>query len=262
MSEPDLVSPDEERKLWRLRRAKLVQILLPACVCFFAGLVNCFRRHAPLMELAVYIASMVLVALSTASLLAIAERRRRPPVLRFWDDGSGYRLTVRHKGSHEVVLQEKAESLAGRDFRCASWARVDLTQVNLEGADLRAADLRSAELRGAYLCQADLRSAQLTGAQLAGARVAGARFKGADLRGADFRGRGTGQVLWDHDLWQADFHGAIYNAATRWPRGVDPTQLGCVLSDEGTEVLPIPHTDDPAAVQLLPLPSEEATFRR
>jgi hypothetical protein len=115
--------------------------------------------------------------------------------------------------------------------------------------------------RGASLHRADLRRANLAGARLAGARVAGAIFTGAELRGADFVGRGVNRVLWDHDLREADFRGALYNAATRWPGGVFPEELGCVLSGEEAECLPIPHAGAGRADQDLPLPAEQSTVR-
>lgn len=258
MNEPAPRNPGDARLGWRLRPASLRRLLWPALLPTLAGLLN-RAFQVSLWESAATLGALLLTVAAIIATVLVLERRRRPPVFRFWCDGSPYRLTVRRQSTGETLLRSEHESLAGSDLRQAAWARVDLTNVNLEGADLRGADLRAADLRGASLHGADLRSANLTGARLAGARVAGAIFTGADLHGVDFAGRGMNKVLWDHDLRKADFRGAIYNAATRWPGGVLPDELGCVLSEEEAECLPIPHAGAGHADQDLPLPAEQST---
>jgi uncharacterized protein YjbI with pentapeptide repeats len=80
-------------------------------------------------------------------------------------------------------------------------------KANFRGADLRGAFLRSAVFEGADFSEADLRDANVGRANLRDTVL-----KGADLRcvGAD----------------EADLHGAVADAGTRWPDGFKPSDHG------------------------------------
>jgi hypothetical protein len=260
MNEPAPRNPDDARPAWRLRPAMLRQMLWPALLFIFYSLSELLIRGTD-SGIQGTAGTLALAYVALVASVIILERRRQPPVPQFWDDGSPYRLTVRRQPTGEILLRSEAESLAGADLRHVAWAGVDLMNVNLEGADLQGADLRAANLRGANLRGANFRGVNLAGARLLSARVAGAIFAGADLRGADFAGRGMDRVLWDHDLREADFRGAVYNVATRWPGSVLPDELGCVLSEEGAECLPLPHAGVGSADEDLPLPAEQTTVR-
>jgi hypothetical protein len=45
-----------------------------------------------------------------------------------------------------------------------------------------------------------------------------------DLRGADLRGVELPSG------WPIDFHGARYDALTRWPKGFDPQRHGAIMT--------------------------------
>ena len=92
-----------------------------------------------------------------------------------------------------------------------------LTGRSLQRAALRFADLRAANLSFARLTGADLTGAQLRGADLTGADLRGANLYGATLFGAHLTGA---------DLTGANLKGALYDDATRWPRGFDPRPHG------------------------------------
>lgn len=250
------------RPRWRLRWRYFERLV--SHTILWLVLLPVFRamRHMAVSEQLLNLLVSWGMLAATIVVLAVRERRRRPAVLRMWDDGSPYRLVVRRQRSGEVLLRSEQDTLAGQDLRGVRWAMADLMDVNLKGADLREADLRSADLRKAYLKGTDLRGTNLAGARLAGARVAGATLEGADLRGADFLGRGAGRVFWDHDLREADLRGAYYNAATRWPTGFYPAECGCILLDDDTLQLPIPHGVVSEGSSALPLPSERTSLRR
>ena len=91
--------------------------------------------------------------------------------------------------------------------------------ANLEGAALKGANLKDAGLTGANLKDAGLHGAILSGADLTGANLEGAGLEGANLEGANLQGANVrGAVLL----------GALYDDATIWPAGIDPTGQGAV----------------------------------
>jgi len=187
---------------------------------------------------------------------ALVERKRNPPTLQFWDDGTGYRLTIYRLRTREVIERFADPSLADAALPGVQWPYADLEGVNLDGADLQGAVLCGSNLSGTDLRRANLRGADLSHAALLNTRLIGASLIGADLRGADFVGRGMGRVLWYDDLDRADLRGARYNAATRWPARFDPVHRGCVLADEEPG-LPIPAESPQCEVESLPLPVTE-----
>jgi hypothetical protein len=121
--------------------------------------------------------------------------------------------------------------LGSVDLRNAYLVEADLHdawlhEINLNGAWLRDSSLRRAALgnaglrqlhaRRADLRQVDLRCADLEGADLRGAQLDGARLHGANLTRAQLEGT----VL----------EGALADATTRWPEGVDPVDAGVVVT--------------------------------
>jgi hypothetical protein len=91
-----------------------------------------------------------------------------------------------------------------------------LTGAYLRRAEMAHANLANAELDGADLTKADLSCANLTGAGLRGTWLFLADLRGADLRGADVTGAYLG--------------GALYDAGTQWPAGLDLQAAGVVES--------------------------------
>jgi hypothetical protein len=160
-------------------------------------------------------------------------------------------LEIRHLDSGAVLLREPGGSLEGLEL-----AGRDLRGANLRGESLRGACLRGADLRGGFLGYADLRDADLRGAQLAGTYLVTADLRDADLRGADLRGDGIHASLNEGGLLGANLTGARYDRTTRWPRGFDPAQRGCVEVEATAEgSLPLPAELPAATVDVLPRPS-------
>lgn len=201
---------------------------------------------------------------------------RRPATLEFWTEGTTFPVNVRHARTGELLLQSEAISLAHADLQGAQFAGASLSGVNLHGADLSGADLTGANLRSAQLDGANLAGTIVRGADLGAARLGGANlesadlrraylggaelaqvsFHGADLRGANFVGRGVDAKLWDRVLGRADFTGARWNSATRWPRYFDPAKAGAVYEDGGEADLPIPHDGEVGSEAKLPIPAD------
>jgi hypothetical protein len=102
----------------------------------------------------------------------------------------------------------------GANLRGAMLVRAPLAGADLWGADLHGADLHSANLHGADLWEADLRGADLTGADVEWADLVPRSHRSPDP---------TAAFVW------ADVNGARYDRYTRWPKGVDPTELGAIL---------------------------------
>jgi uncharacterized protein YjbI with pentapeptide repeats len=222
--------------------------------------------------------SVVVVAAITACAIR-KEFIGRPATLKYWDDGSGFALNVRHLRTGALMLQSDSATLARADLRRANLSGANLSEVNLTGADLEGADLSGAKLQTALLVSANLRGAVLRGANLtaamlgkanlegadlrhaclATAKLALASFRDADLRGANFVGRGADVTLWDRVLGPADFTGARWNSATRWPRGFDPIKAGALYETGGEADLPIPHEGELGSKTLLPIPAESQT---
>lgn len=115
-------------------------------------------------------------------------------------------LQIAHRRTGALLQSVSGHTLAGASLRSAS-----LAGANLQGAGMRGADL----------FRADLQLADLQGADMRGADMRGVNLRGADLRGTDFR---------DARMHRSDIHYAIYDAATRWPHGFDPTIAGAMLA--------------------------------
>jgi len=193
--------------------------------------------------------------------------RRRPPVLRYWDDGTGFQLTIRDLRTGEVLHRAEEPHLRGRDLRDTNLEGGDLAGVDLSNADLRGANLRGANLRSANLGGARLEGADLSHARLIGAKLYNAQLRGADLSGADFLGRGLNRVVSESSLGSGIWAGAIFDGSTRWPPGFNARARGCVFRDNPESALPIPHVGDGAAERMLPRadtlrPTEELRQRQ
>ena len=104
------------------------------------------------------------------------------------------------------------QNLRGAALSGIPLVKVDLSRANLQDADLRGVDMHRARLVGVAIDGADLRDANLQGADLATPHAWGTDFRGADLRQATLRG----------DLSGADFRGALFGFATRWPDDAVP----------------------------------------
>lgn len=112
--------------------------------------------------------------------------------------------------------------------------------ASLEGAALKGANLKGAGLTGANLKDAGLHSADLSGADLTGANLEGAGLEGANLEGTNMQGSNLrGAVLLN----------AVYDEATIWPNGLDPSALGAVRRawPEPASVEHAPAWSEPAA---------------
>jgi uncharacterized protein YjbI with pentapeptide repeats len=110
--------------------------------------------------------------------------------------------------------------------------KADLQGAFLRGADFQAANAAGANLEGAYLGSAQLGHADLSGASLRSANLTGANLVNTNLSGADLGESSLeGADLTSADLDGAVLKGARYNAATRWPKGVNPGALGAVATD-------------------------------
>jgi uncharacterized protein YjbI with pentapeptide repeats/membrane protein implicated in regulation of membrane protease activity len=104
--------------------------------------------------------------------------------------------------------------------------------ASLEGAALKGANLKGAGLTGANLKDAGLHSAELSGADLTGANLEGAGLEGANLEGTNMQGSNLrGAVLLN----------AVYDDATIWPNGLDPSTLGAVRRAWPAEPAPVEH---------------------
>ncbi|MGO9907069.1 MAG: pentapeptide repeat-containing protein [Solirubrobacteraceae bacterium] len=112
--------------------------------------------------------------------------------------------------------------------------------ASLEGAALKGANLKGAGLTGANLKDAGLHSADLSGADLTGANLEGAGLEGANLEGTNMQGSNLrGAVLLN----------AVYDEATIWPNGLDPSAMGAVRR-AWPEPAPVEHApawSEPAA---------------
>ena len=139
----------------------------------------------------------------------------------------------------QQVASLRGANLGGARFLSGNLSRVDMSGANFAGARTKC-NMEQAHLVGVNFAFADLSGARLQRAQLATANLASAKLVAADLRnsdlsranlcGADFRRADLrGADLRDANLARAFFQGALYNGATRWPHGFQPTQSGATL---------------------------------
>lgn len=175
------------------------------------------------------------------------ERLSKPRRYSYWDDGAGTGATIRHSRTGEVLIHIEGEKFRAEELRGVSLEEADLRGEKLDGIELPGLCLRGANLQGASLTSANLEGATLAGCQLGGARLQRANLRGADLRGAQFGRYGLSL------LRNADFKGARYNAATRWPGGFRPDHFDCIYEPDADQVLPIPSGSPENDGQNLPV---------
>lgn len=108
--------------------------------------------------------------------------------------------------------------LVGANLHEADAEGIDASGARLEGAFLGRSHLSGARFLCADLRDAKLKGADLTGANLGGAKLPGALLEDAILRGADLRHTDLGGAF----TANAQFDGAVYDDATRFPDGVVP----------------------------------------
>jgi hypothetical protein len=151
-------------------------------------------------------------------------------------------LQIPHRRTGKVLLELPAGSLEHANLQRAALWGADLRFATLRAANLSHADFREADLSFTDLLDANLDHVDLTGAHLQSARLLGTTFVNANLAGADLSRTemiGTrltdawlgGATLEEAYLSNVRFDGARYDAATRWPAGLDPAAAGAVNVD-------------------------------
>lgn len=136
----------------------------------------------------------------------------------------------------------------GANLAGASFVGADLTQVKLDSADCTGANFTDAKFDTTMARETDFSKANLEGADVGGYTVVrGSNFSGANLRklrgitettecnftGADLRGANLKNAT-DWKAPSAKWKKAIYDDATRFPKGIDPEVEGAIkASDAG-----------------------------
>lgn len=187
------------------------------------------------------------------------EWKTQPRRLRYWREQAPSGIVIRHYRSGEILLHLPGTELRAEDLRGVCLDGADLREEKLTGVDFKNTTLRGANFEDAELYNCCFAGADLVGCRMSGAWLHGATFKGADLRGADFRGRSMIQINTVGRLEGADFFGALYNAATRWPRGFDPAAHGCAYEGDAEQALPIPASTSSSVPASLPIASGEVS---
>jgi uncharacterized protein YjbI with pentapeptide repeats len=137
--------------------------------------------------------------------------------------------------------------LSRKNFSGARFERTNLSRATLDAARFDRAQLTGVDLREATLHEASFREAFIGSVRTRQGRFAFTDFDGASLIGADFRnarflGARLGGFLGGADfggtylrsvdfrpsagIGQANFQGARYDMATKWPKGFDPRAAG------------------------------------
>lgn len=121
--------------------------------------------------------------------------------------------------------------LAEANLQEANLLSAELRNVNLVAADLKGANLQQASLQGARLSLANLQQTNLQGtgfyfADLQQANLQEANLLGAILQEANLRGAN----LQKSDLRGTNLKGAVYDDATKFPKGFDPFKAGMVMT--------------------------------
>lgn len=126
-------------------------------------------------------------------------------------------------------------SFKGAQLEGATFEQCDLSTANFEGAEFNDKTkfykvmMNDANLSNADFGQATFDSVNLRGANLQNTKNYGplnrVAFDDADLRGADM----SGVPKTPED---SEWKGAIYNAETKFPPGIDPTKVGAIEAKE------------------------------
>ena len=105
------------------------------------------------------------------------------------------------------------QNLRGGCFRGAVLYWANLARADLSGCNFENSDMCGAVLDDALAVNANFRGARLCRDNLGGA---------TSLQGADFTGA---------ELEGADLNGAKYDKRTKFPKGFNPTEAGCIFVD-------------------------------
>ena len=139
-------------------------------------------------------------------------------------------------------------NLAGLNLSKQSLGNLNLNKANFRGANLFAANMHNVNLSNANLSDANLTEVDLSNkvnlsyANLSGANLSNANLKTVNLIGAKLKNANLSKAnLFEADLQEAILQGAnlqhgIYNSATMFPRGFDPTEMGAYLIAPGTSL--------------------------
>ena len=178
---------------------------------------------------------ILLLTLAISAPFAGAELADKPEELvryvREWFSGKDFTKKDEITGVFHQSRMNGA-NFRGMDFEDASFEACDLAEADMKGAvfgdgtkffrcTLNGADLRGVDFAGATIDSVNFRGADLRGAKNL-RNVKRANFQRADLRGADLS-----QIIQPMD--EIDLEDAIYNAATRFPKGMDPAAAGANL---------------------------------
>ncbi|MBB5955061.1 WD40 repeat protein [Saccharothrix tamanrassetensis] len=122
---------------------------------------------------------------------AITQRKMSKLMVDFFCDLAGHQAAVRW--ARAVLADLDAGDVAKRNAtavvqRLDTWARLELSGVDLRANDLSTLDLRGANLSGADLSGQRLVNKDLSGANLANANLTDVRMFGGDLTGATLTG--------------------------------------------------------------------------
>ena len=162
-------------------------------------------------------------------------------------DMSGMRLVSAEATTPDLTLEQLADAdLSGADLRHVRLHWAALKSANMAGANISDVNLVGANLIEANLTKVNAQRAMLNGAQLRGAKCAGADFREADMNWADLSGSDLRNcdlrltnLAWasleDAELSGANLDGALYNEATRWPKGFSPSAAGCIFVTDTSE---------------------------
>jgi uncharacterized protein YjbI with pentapeptide repeats len=136
-----------------------------------------------------------------------AERRQLQLLVSQQRDLTGIDLTDRNLAG--FFLRERTLDLA-------RFVSADLTRADLYGSKLRRTDLHEAKLTGAILAYTEIRDSNLQDADLEGASLVNATFVSVNVQGANLR---------NIDTRGADIRGLVYDDSTKWPTGLNPTEI-------------------------------------
>jgi uncharacterized protein YjbI with pentapeptide repeats len=120
---------------------------------------------------------------------------------------------------------ERPFPLQGIDLTQVTLAKARLPEIDLTKAEMQGAILNNANLAKALLKQAQMQRSQLRGTILVSSSLIETNLSKADLQGADLRSANlTGATLEGANLKEA-----LYNDATKFPKGFNPASEGMRL---------------------------------
>lgn len=139
-----------------------------------------------------------------------------------------------HNGEDLTGINLTSADLTDTSFKDAILTNAILIAANLTDADLKDADLTGANLSNAVMTDVGAKDAIFTNAILDGVSFSSgdikhATFVGASLLGADLSGLDNAD--------DADFTGALYDAATQLAAGMDTTGMILVVPEPSSAIL-------------------------